>query len=976
MKKKRLLLCWGMLFFLPICGLGQSQQLADSLFRRGKSFDDSGHNKQAEFYYGEAYRLYRQVRDTAGWLKAGKEYASALMYSSKNPQAMKLYKMLLMVKHPANDAYNRGDILNSMGLSSNRMGKPDLALKYYQKSLPLAEESGDSLLIGVVYDNMGGVYYSKGDLGKSLEFRKKAFPYFKGLRNQRSMAITLGNIGSIYEKFSLYDKALENYTKSLKIREKLGDVNLLSGIYDSIAGVQLELGNYDQALVAYNKSLDYSRQSGIPQRTAATLNNIGLLYKELGEYDKALDYYRQSLDLSEGLGNSPQSIATTTRNIGKLLWAQGKYKQAAPLYRKALELREKVGNPYDIASSLSSMAQLEYKAGHFERALQYADTLQAIGDSTGSHLVLRNASTWKGVVEDSLGNHRAALSHFKKSFAHSEHLAPEDRLDPLKRLAAEFHKMDSDSAIYYGQKAIDIIERNRSNAGTLSELKSGYFQRHSDFYTKVASWVLKYEQNTSRAYRLVEQAKARSFTDELEKAAKNIEQQLPEEVRIMRNKKNNHINDLYAQLERTQNSEKKSAIEQKIRSAELDYAAYESSLHEKYPALKSLKSPEPVSLEQAQEMTDEKTAVLEYAMAGNELIMFLISQDKVRVEQFSLSGNRRLDTQLTSWVADYKDAILAEAAQRELQSASAKLYKVLVKPFEEDLDNYTNLIIVPDGALAYLPFEAILNNGQYLIERYRIKYEPSLTSLKMLKEQNIKHPKDLLAVAGSNVAKENIGGSFKSVMAALPSTLIEVDSIASHFKKVSVLEKDNVSEGAFKRMVRDTSYRYVHLATHGIIDESDPRRSGLALSAEGMVTASSKEDGLLRSSEIFGLNINSEMVVLSACNTGLGKVVKGEGMLGMQRSFFYAGTSTVVVSLWNVYDRSTAFMMNEFYKELLKDQQSEADWADSLLRRVGWDTSIPFGRKAEAMRQAKLKMIHHPLFNHPIYWAPFIVVGR
>jgi CHAT domain-containing protein len=143
-----------------------------------------------------------------------------------------------------------------------------------------------------------------------------------------------------------------------------------------------------------------------------------------------------------------------------------------------------------------------------------------------------------------------------------------------------------------------------------------------------------------------------------------------------------------------------------------------------------------------------------------------------------------------------------------------------------------------------------------------------------------------------------------------------------------------------------------------------------------MVTASSKEDGLLRSSEIFGLNINSEMVVLSACNTGLGKVVKGEGMLGMQRSFFYAGTSTVVVSLWNVYDRSTAFMMNEFYKELLKDQQSEADWADSLLRRVGWDTSIPFGRKAEAMRQAKLKMIHHPLFNHPIYWAPFIVVGR
>jgi CHAT domain-containing protein len=132
---------------------------------------------------------------------------------------------------------------------------------------------------------------------------------------------------------------------------------------------------------------------------------------------------------------------------------------------------------------------------------------------------------------------------------------------------------------------------------------------------------------------------------------------------------------------------------------------------------------------------------------------------------------------------------------------------------------------------------------------------------------------------------------------------------------------------------------------------------------------------MLRSSEIFGMNINSDMVVLSACNTGLGKMVDGEGMLGMQRSFFYAGTSTVVVSLWNVYDRSTASFMNEFYKSLLQ-QDTSTGWIDSALRWIGWEQSIPFGAKAKAMREAKLKMIKHPLFNHPVYWAPFIVVGR
>src|SRR5699024_4331325 len=145
--------------------------------------------------------------------------------------------------------------------------------------------------------------------------------------------------------------------------------------------------------------------------------------------------------------------------------------------------------------------------------------------------------------------------------------------------------------------------------------------------------------------------------------------------------------------------------------------------------------------------------------------------------------------------------------------------------------------------------------------------------------------------------------------------------------------------------------------------------------AEAAVTASSKEDGILRSSEIFGLDLGSDMVVLSARNTGLGKVVKGEGMLGIQRSFFYAGTETVVVSLWSVYDRSTASLMKEFYKALIHDTAEES-WIDTMLRWTGWDESIPFGKRAAAMRQAKLKMIEHPLFNHPVYWAPFIVVGR
>jgi CHAT domain-containing protein len=204
---------------------------------------------------------------------------------------------------------------------------------------------------------------------------------------------------------------------------------------------------------------------------------------------------------------------------------------------------------------------------------------------------------------------------------------------------------------------------------------------------------------------------------------------------------------------------------------------------------------------------------------------------------------------------------------------------------------------------------------------------------------------------------------------------MEVDSIAGQFQRSTILKNEEVSEQKFKEMLQNNGYRYLHLATHGIIDENHPSRSGLVLSAESELSASSQEDGMLRSSEIFGLSIKCDMVVLSACNTGLGKVVKGEGMLGMQRAFFYAGASTVVVSLWNVYDRSTASFMNEFYKSL-NNHTTEKNWTDTFLRWVGWDQSIPFGKKALAMREAKLQMIKHPLFNHPVYWAPFVVVGR
>ncbi|MDZ7659080.1 CHAT domain-containing protein [Fodinibius sp.] len=952
--------------------MGQSIQLADSLFKQGKEYDNKGKMAESEFYYREAYNLYRQFQDTASWLKAGKEYASAMVYRSKNEQAMELYKKLLEVDHPANDTYNRGDLYTSMGWSSNRMGKTNQAQKYYAKALPLAQESDDSLLIGTVYNNLASVHSRRGNHSNALKNYQQALNYYT---NKRFRAIALSNIGGVYAELSLYDKALEYYHRSLNIRQEIDSVHLLANIYNRIGAAQRNLANYDQALVSYKQALDNSRQASTPQLTATILNNLGVLYKKLSEYDKAIDYYEQSLTMKKEI-SGPLDIATTTNNIGQLYWEKGNKKVAADYYRKALKLREQVGNPYDIATSLSTMLRLTVDQEDYKQATTFASRLKAMGDSTDSYDMLEKATTYLGRIDRAKGRDQEALNHFKKAYSYSQYLPGRRQLTPLKDLSQQYHQVGSDSSIIYGQKAINIIEENRANAGALSDFKSGYFVKHSDFYTEVASWVLIYTSDVARAYKLVEQAKARALIDELAKAYQNIDEQLPEKVRLERNQKRKQIEQLYSQLESAINTQKREELRKKIRDAQLAYASYENELRNKHPQLKSLQSPKPISLRQAQNSVDEQTVILEYALAGNKLLAFLISQSKVRIETLSRPGNsEELATQLTTMVTDFKDAILSNAPRTRLRSESAALYEFLLKPFENDLDNYSNLTIVPDGALAYLPFEAISQGDQYLIENYNIKYIPSLTSLTLLKDPESLNRKDLLAVAGSNFIGNNERTLQRSNLSNLPSTLIEVDSIATHFQNASILKNEQVSEEELKNLLRQNNYQYVHLATHGIIDENQPNRSGLALSTKSKISASSTEDGMLRSSEIFGMNINSDMVVLSACNTGLGKMVDGEGMLGMQRSFFYAGTSTVVVSLWNVYDRSTASFMNEFYKSLLQ-QDTSRGWIDSALRWIGWDQSIPFGGKAKAMREAKLKMIKHPLFNHPVYWAPFIVVGR
>jgi len=615
MTDKRRAFIFYITLFLPLMVIGQDLQTADSLLQRGKHYDQLGRYQKAEHYYKRAYHIFRDFDSTRLWMKTGKEYASAMVYQSKYERAMRLYKMLLQVDHPSNDVYNQGDLYNSMGWATKRAGHLNKALSYYQKALPLAKKSGDDVLIGVVYDNMGSIYKRKGNHQKALKFSQQALLFFNRLGNEKRVAIALGNIGSLYKELGLYDQSLSYYKSSKEMLEEDGNLFLLSSIYNSLGNLQFTLTNYDQALIAHHKSLKYAQKTGVPNRVANSYNNIGLLYKHLGNYEKAQEYYQLSLNIKKK-SSSARSTATTIHNLGQLLWEQGENEEATTYFTRAFNLRKKLANPRHLALSLNSMVKLSIQHQKYEEAHNYARKLKTIADTTSNRYILSDSFHYQGRISEAERDHQAALKYYKKAYNYSQQLSPGNQISSLKQLALQFHRVNSDSAIFYGQLAVNLIEKSRLSAGATAELKSGYFKRHFGFYTRLADWVIEYDQNIPRAFHLVEQAKARAFTEELAQSSQKANHSLPEDVRIERHLKKQRIDSLYTVLEQSDKTNKYPQLSEQIRQAELDLSSFENKLARRFSQLNSLNSPTVISLRQAQNILDEQTAVIEYALAG------------------------------------------------------------------------------------------------------------------------------------------------------------------------------------------------------------------------------------------------------------------------------------------------------------------------------------------------------------------------
>lgn len=967
--------------FLITFGFGQilSAQVSqgDSLLVLGNESYSNKDYERAAKHYQKAINFFLEESDSLKWFEASFEYARTLNISGSVNEAVAIFLTLDKTSLQQIPTSLQIRLKNYIGLTLRRTELYDEAQKYYLEAMKLAEGISDSIVIAQLNNNISYTYQNTGDYETALLHQQKALEIYTALGNDSRLSFVLNGIFLTMMELGLHRQAEPYIRKSLEIRKKLENPRLLDIAYHNLAWNLERQGKRDSAIIYYQKSLELSRMLENPYEITQTLENIGSLYERSGDFENALGYYNEALTINREI-NRPVSTAEGLFRIARIAVRNNDLENATAFYNEALEWLEDVNDPRFLTNLYLDFANLELLKGNYGRAKEYISNARNIAFEKEFQSQRVRSHNLLGELYKIEGNLQHSLEEYKKAYKLSSSFAITDRITPSMNLAKAFNEASSDSAYLFAEEAFSLIDSVRTNVAGLA-FRSGFFSQHAGFYNEVASWYIGRKNNPLKAFELIESAKARVLMDELAEAREKELGSLDESTLIKKQQKAKQIDRLYNQLSATESLTKKSALRDELKDLEFEYQSFLNQLHVSNVSLKNFKYPQPITLREAQDMLDSESAILEYAFTEEHLVRLFITEDNITGDIIKTEGSPGAKQYFTEKIRTYREAITSKASVNEIQEIGTSLYSQLIpSEVSESRSEISNLLIIPGGALTFLPFETLSNNNRFLIEDFHIKYLPSASIYSFINAPHRTTNFELLALAGSGFeggdGLTNLSSSQAS-FASLPSTLLEVDSISVNFTNSKVLKNDDVTEANLKS--HDLSdFRFIHFATHAEVNESTPTQSGLLLSKKTDVESLFGEDGYLNSREITGLKLNADLVTLSACNTGMGKIVTGEGLLGLQRSFLSAGASSVMVSLWSIFDKSTSIFMSNFYKQMLTHEQEEYGLWDQTMDWFGMYQHPLFDYKSKALRDAKISMIEHPYYSHPVYWAPFILVGK
>lgn len=797
---------------------------------------------------------------------------------------------------------NNIDYLNLSGEAYMRKGLYAEALSTFEKAEYLQETNSqhNELTLAKTYSYIAVLHFTTGNNQLALQYNFKALDLRKKNNDAAGIAASTNDIGLVYSRnnperaLSYYEEALEDYMK-IYGRE---DDRIVTA-YVNIGIAQSNLGNYNRAHENLDKALLIRQELGRNTvQEAFVHSNIGVVFQRENQYSNALQEFDIALGIyRKNYGSKHPEIASTYYLMGNTYYQQGNFINALYNYQLALianvstfDSRELYNNPglenYYNADVL--LSTLYWKARAFED--QHNSFSLKIKD-------LEMAYTTIGLC-DSL-------------------------IDKIR----QFRTSESDK-VELGNLSADVYEsaiRISMNMADISWKKYPYMAKAFYYADKSKSAVL---------LESIADANAKSFA--------GIPPDLLEQERLFKAQVAYYEQKLAGKPTPEQEAEYRKALFDWTKN----YNDLVASLEELYPTYYNLKHNVSVpNIEAVQGLLDDSTGLISYFVAGKDSVVytFLVTKNRLKVFDTPLHKNYE------SYISGYRNSMYYDAPNTYKMTARA-LYKQLLD-FKIP-SNIENLIIVPSGRMATIPFESLItadiniNNTAnadipYLINDYTISY---FYAVSLFLNPHIEMPPEPTIALFAPV-------EFKGRrLSTLPGTATEVKDIETLFagssSDVSLFLEDDATVDEVKS--NDVMHsKYLHFATHGIVDEMRPERSQICMAA------SPENPGSLYSGDIYGLNLSADLVVLSACETGLGKISKGEGIIGLTRALIYAGSNNLVVSLWRVGDNSTSRLMKNFYT--------------SMLQGSGY---------AKALRDAKRDLINSEDFSSPYYWAPFVLIGR
>ena len=937
---------------------GEALKAARFLNRAGRLQRALNQSQDAIATYQQALTILNQTPDPIINVDSLNGLASVYRRLSRCDEVKTLVQQAIALSDQHGYVAGKAQALLTLSNCQN-YGNHALAAATAQEALALWRSVDDKWGIAESYSAIGDYQLGQDNLEEATQSHQTALNIWRELDFASGQAESLIILGFIEYRKGAWQNVFEFHTQAQTLIDGEAEPFKMGQIHIGLADAFIESGLPETGLEKYLQALDDYRRAESPQGVVAAVFGIGICHYFLGNYAEAQTYLQRALADSESI-KEIKNAAMCNDYLGRTFRAMNNEADALRYFEIAIELYARLSCPMEVARTRALMARVYQQQGKVEQARAYYQT---------------------------------ALKTFR---ALSDQVNLSATLYALGSL--ELKQGQLNRAEDYLRQSIEVTEEIR-RASTSSDLTAAFSATVYERYEKYIECLMRQSEALParnlavRAFETSEVSRARSLAELLKATETNpvagLDPELAAEEKALRQLLRVKEDQKVALLGRAYKKEELDALEVELARLEAEYKRVNDTIRARYPAYAQITKPAAWDLRRIQEQVidDDQTLLLEYSLGSEQSHVWAVTRDSIK--SYNLSS-RALINDAVQKVYKLLVALPGPNTANELTPAIQELSRMVLSPVAAEL-NKGRIIIVADGALHYIPFQILSKpstGNEPLVASYEIINTPSASILgELRKEATQRQPAKVLAAFGAPVFEPNpaqrkgtTGGEQSVAMQAMeiarwhhalrdielngdsfdPSVikpLFYANSELAYLREAASSGETFIASGETatreKLLSTDlTQYAILHFATHGLLDPKRPENSGLVLSTFN--SAGQAQNGFVGLQDIYGLRAPVDLVVLSACQTALGKDVRGEGLLGLTRGFMYAGASSVVASLWKVDDEATAELMRQFYINMLQKGMTPAG----------------------ALRAAQNNIRQRPEWQAPYYWAGFTLQGE